>query len=322
MRKRPRFIRFLIRLVFLPGLILWELFLRLGMLVAKLRSGVSIQGRVLVLALRGYRYWSSLQPRSLEKIRKSQDALGIRIRTAPQVGFEEARVSDRPVLWAIPKESREGKVILYFHGGGYTTGSILTHRSLVSYIAKASRTRVLQRGLQARARESASRGLRGRDRRLAVLALARLRGRRHSPRRRFSGRRACDVARDFPARRGVPRKRGHSRRRTGPFRRWFRRHPACREPCRGRRRRQPAGCGATRRHRSPLSLGRPLRFQGILGAAGRDGLAPHARKPPGRREEVPRRARSELLRPARSLRVAPVRRTSRASPDAGPHRRR
>jgi acetyl esterase/lipase len=146
MRRRTRLVRFLIRLVFLPGLILWELFLRLGMLVAKLRSGVSIQGRVLVLALRGYRYWSSLQPRSLASTRKSQDALGARIRTAPEVAFQDAQVPDRPALWAVPRGALEGKVILYFHGGGYTTGSILTHRSLVSNIAKASRMRVLSVG--------------------------------------------------------------------------------------------------------------------------------------------------------------------------------
>ena len=139
MRKRPRFIRFLIRLVFLPGLILWELFLRLGMLVAKLRSGVSIQGRVLVLALRGYRYWSSLQPRSLEKIRKSQDALGIRIRTAPQVGFEEARVSDRPVLWAIPKESRKER-------SSCTSTGAATRRAPSSPTAPSSRTSPRLRG--------------------------------------------------------------------------------------------------------------------------------------------------------------------------------
>ncbi len=143
MRKRTRFARLLIRLVFLPGLILWGLFVRLGMLIAKLRSGVSLQGRLLVLALQGYRHWTTLQPRSLEKMRKSQDALGMHIRTARFVDFEEARVPERLALWAIPRDAREGKVILYFHGGGYTTGSIVTHRALVSYIAKASKIRVL-----------------------------------------------------------------------------------------------------------------------------------------------------------------------------------
>ena len=37
--------------------------------------------------------------------------------------------------WVIPKACNESKVLLYFHGGGYATGSINTHRALVSQIA-------------------------------------------------------------------------------------------------------------------------------------------------------------------------------------------
>src|SRR4051812_42558751 len=38
--------------------------------------------------------------------------------------------------WIIPKGADENKVLLFFHGGGYATGSINTHRALVSQIAK------------------------------------------------------------------------------------------------------------------------------------------------------------------------------------------
>ena len=45
--------------------------------------------------------------------------------------------------WIIPKGADEKKVLLYFHGGGYATGSINTHRSLVSQIAKNANIKAL-----------------------------------------------------------------------------------------------------------------------------------------------------------------------------------
>ncbi len=37
----------------------------------------------------------------------------------------------------------EGRAVLYFHGGGYTIGSIATHRQVVADISRASKSRVL-----------------------------------------------------------------------------------------------------------------------------------------------------------------------------------
>src|ERR1017187_3451508 len=45
--------------------------------------------------------------------------------------------------WIIPQGADESKVLLYFHGGGYATGSINTHRSLVSQIAKNANIKAL-----------------------------------------------------------------------------------------------------------------------------------------------------------------------------------
>lgn len=43
----------------------------------------------------------------------------------------------------IPAESDRNKIILYFHGGGYTIGSSNSHRSLVGKLAKKTKTRAL-----------------------------------------------------------------------------------------------------------------------------------------------------------------------------------
>jgi acetyl esterase/lipase len=42
--------------------------------------------------------------------------------------------------WIRPVKAEEGKVLLYFHGGGYAVGSIKTHSDLVSHIARSSNT--------------------------------------------------------------------------------------------------------------------------------------------------------------------------------------
>jgi acetyl esterase/lipase len=45
--------------------------------------------------------------------------------------------------WISSQENTNGKVILYFHGGGNSQGSCLTHRKLVAYLAHYSHCRIL-----------------------------------------------------------------------------------------------------------------------------------------------------------------------------------
>lgn len=143
MKANSRRARILTRIVFAPGLILWGLIVRVGMYFTESFSGVSPEGRLFVLVLKGYRAWTGLQTNDIAAVRRSQDMLGRHARTARLVRFEPADFPNCPAEWVIPPEGHEGKVILYFHGGGYTTGSLYTHRSLVSHIAKAARTKVL-----------------------------------------------------------------------------------------------------------------------------------------------------------------------------------
>jgi len=53
----------------------------------------------------------------------------------PGCTYTPDKVGDMAVEWITPKEANLNKVLLYFHGGGYATGSINTHRHLASQIA-------------------------------------------------------------------------------------------------------------------------------------------------------------------------------------------
>ncbi len=54
-----------------------------------------------------------------------------------------ATVAGMKCEWVIPNACDESKVLLYFHGGGYATGSINTHRALVSQIARNAGVKAL-----------------------------------------------------------------------------------------------------------------------------------------------------------------------------------
>jgi len=57
--------------------------------------------------------------------------------------FEKVVASGVPAEWVSLPGSDPTKTVLYLHGGGYTLGSIDTHRGLAARIAEASGTRVL-----------------------------------------------------------------------------------------------------------------------------------------------------------------------------------
>ena len=59
------------------------------------------------------------------------------------VDYVEIEVAGLPALWAIPKGSAEDRVVLSFHGGGFVSGSITTHRKLFGHLAKVVGARAL-----------------------------------------------------------------------------------------------------------------------------------------------------------------------------------
>lgn len=58
------------------------------------------------------------------------------------VRFDAAMVGNRVGEWVLPKGAEKG-VLLYFHGGGFVTGSINSHRALVTKIAQAAHCKAL-----------------------------------------------------------------------------------------------------------------------------------------------------------------------------------
>lgn len=65
---------------------------------------------------------------------------------APDIVFEPAAIGACPAEWSLAPGSDEGKVLLYFHGGGYCSGSIKSHRGMVSETGRAARARTLAVG--------------------------------------------------------------------------------------------------------------------------------------------------------------------------------
>ena len=54
----------------------------------------------------------------------------------PGFTYTPATIAGMKSEWITPNGADESKVLLFFHGGGYATGSINTHRALVSQIVK------------------------------------------------------------------------------------------------------------------------------------------------------------------------------------------
>jgi acetyl esterase/lipase len=59
------------------------------------------------------------------------------------ITWEAINAGGVPAEWVVPDDCEPGRVIVYFHGGGYSTGTIHANRGLCSHIARAARARVL-----------------------------------------------------------------------------------------------------------------------------------------------------------------------------------
>lgn len=57
--------------------------------------------------------------------------------------YEQFQIQHIKCEWVLPENVDSNNVLLYFHGGGYATGSINTHRALVSKIAEHAGTKAL-----------------------------------------------------------------------------------------------------------------------------------------------------------------------------------
>jgi monoterpene epsilon-lactone hydrolase len=67
----------------------------------------------------------------------------LRERVSDDIQCEPFEIGATHAEWIVPPNTDSGRVVLYFHGGGYVLGSINTHRALIARIARASRARAL-----------------------------------------------------------------------------------------------------------------------------------------------------------------------------------
>jgi acetyl esterase/lipase len=80
---------------------------------------------------------------TIEEQRASMEAALAAIPVPDDVRLESVVVGGVPAEWTIVPASRPGRVVVYFHRGGYCLGSVRSHRLLVAGIAHAAKARVL-----------------------------------------------------------------------------------------------------------------------------------------------------------------------------------
>src|ERR1044072_4334640 len=78
--------------------------------------------------------------------RKRLDDVGSVWPVAEDVGLTAGDVNGVPGEWAIAPASDPSRVLMFFHGGGYCSGSIVSHRQLVTEAGRAAGVRTLSIG--------------------------------------------------------------------------------------------------------------------------------------------------------------------------------
>jgi acetyl esterase/lipase len=87
----------------------------------------------------------SANPRPAELIerRKRLDALGDQYPLPTDVRLEAVDANGVSGEWTMTPEANPANVILYLHGGGYTTGSLQSHRHMVAQAGREARARTI-----------------------------------------------------------------------------------------------------------------------------------------------------------------------------------
>src|SRR5215813_1161758 len=75
--------------------------------------------------------------------RKRLDEIGSVWPVADDVKLEPVDITGLEGEWSIVPGSDPSRVLLFFHGGGYCSGSIVSHRRMVTEAGRAARMRTL-----------------------------------------------------------------------------------------------------------------------------------------------------------------------------------
>jgi epsilon-lactone hydrolase len=83
---------------------------------------------------------------AIEETRAGWEKFAASFVPAADIAFQPIVANGVPAEWVTAPDSDLSRVVLYFHGGGYTIGSIASYRSHTGRLARASRSRVLSVG--------------------------------------------------------------------------------------------------------------------------------------------------------------------------------
>jgi len=80
---------------------------------------------------------------SVEEFRAGVDRVSRRMKLPKDVSSEKFKINNIEAEWIIPENAIKNKVLLYIHGGGFISGSCLTHRMHVAKFAKGCQMKSL-----------------------------------------------------------------------------------------------------------------------------------------------------------------------------------
>ena len=86
---------------------------------------------------------SKPRPIGWSERRQRLDEVGSVWPVADDVSFEAVNCDGVPGEWSLASGSDASRVLIFFHGGGYCSGSILSHRRMVTEAGRAARIRTL-----------------------------------------------------------------------------------------------------------------------------------------------------------------------------------
>ena len=86
---------------------------------------------------------SKPRPVGWDQRRQRIEEVGAAWPVADDIELERVDIDGLPGEWSIAPGSDASRVLLYFHGGGYCSGSILSHRRLVTEAGRAAKVRTL-----------------------------------------------------------------------------------------------------------------------------------------------------------------------------------
>jgi epsilon-lactone hydrolase len=89
---------------------------------------------------------SKPRPTGWSERRQRLDEVGSVWPVADDVSLETVNCDGVPGEWSLAPGSDKSRVLIFFHGGGYCSGSILSHRRMVTEAGRAARMRTLAVG--------------------------------------------------------------------------------------------------------------------------------------------------------------------------------